>query len=155
MNSDEVFRLENAVLVLTSSVDDFCIIVLSFEPYDLRKGVLNRRVISLNKMTFYKLYSQWRFAYHIQQPHIHKLANNAPTDLLPTRAIFRCLAVGIAIYVWTWFGYCSVCSHLEQWGTAALNQWTSGVQSWISGLVSKRDHNNRQILGTINWDTWT
>lgn len=56
MNPDKVLGIKNAVLVLSSSVHDFCSEVLSFVSDGLAKGVLDRRVVAVYEETIYKLY---------------------------------------------------------------------------------------------------
>lgn len=50
-----MLRIQDAVFILASSVDDFSGIVLAFVPDCLAKCVLNRRVVAVDEMSVDKL----------------------------------------------------------------------------------------------------
>lgn len=123
VNTNKVFRVQDAVLVLhqgsdqsfgrlyalsrqiahlTGSVDDFGGVLLSFELDNFAKSILNGRIVALYKMSIDELDRQGRFACCASISQIptcrdENSMKSIPTDRLPTIAIFLCFggAVGI------------------------------------------------------------
>lgn len=62
MDSNEMFGIQDAVFILTSSVDNFCGIVLAFIPNCLAKGILDRWVVAIYKVSVDKLYRKGGFS---------------------------------------------------------------------------------------------
>lgn len=63
MYPNEVLRIQNAVLVLPSSVHDFCREILPLVPDRLAEGVLDRWVVAVHEKTIDELNSEGRFTY--------------------------------------------------------------------------------------------
>lgn len=55
VNADEVLGVQDAVLILAGSIDDFGQVILSLVSYRLAKCVLDRRVITVHKMSIDEL----------------------------------------------------------------------------------------------------
>jgi hypothetical protein len=56
MNADEMLRVQDAVFVLSSSIDDFCCELLALVFDRLAECVLNGRVVAVDKMAIDELY---------------------------------------------------------------------------------------------------
>lgn len=56
MDANEVFRIQDAVLILACSIDDFRREVLSLVSNSLTEGVLDRGIITINEMTVDELH---------------------------------------------------------------------------------------------------
>ena len=62
MDTNEVFRVQDAILILAGSIDNFSSIVLTLKSNDLAKGILDRRIIALDEVAVDELHRQGRLA---------------------------------------------------------------------------------------------
>jgi hypothetical protein len=63
MDSDEMLRVQDTVLVLSRSVYDLGRVILASVPNGLAERVLDSRVITVHKMSIDKLHGERRFAW--------------------------------------------------------------------------------------------
>lgn len=62
MDADEVFRVQDAVLILAGGIDNFSSIVLTLKSNDLAKGILDGGIVALDEVAVDELHRQRRFA---------------------------------------------------------------------------------------------
>jgi len=68
MNSDGIVFLEDRILILPSSINDFGFIVIPLKSDCLVKGVFDSGIIGINKVVFHELNGDGRLAYSTE-PH--------------------------------------------------------------------------------------
>jgi hypothetical protein len=113
---------------LACSIDNLRRKVLVLITNHLAKGILNRRIIAVDKVAIDELHRQTRLACAVCQSgtsHMLQTAQAAalgrkhsPTALLPTMAIFLCLGAGILL--------------LAFWGGRVEAERLASVKVWLS-----------------------
>jgi hypothetical protein len=74
VNANEMLRIQDTVLILACSINDFSSEILCLVPNDFAEGIFYGRVVALYEVAVNELYCKGRFA-----------------ERLPTTAILRCL----------------------------------------------------------------
>jgi hypothetical protein len=105
VNADKVLRVQDAVLVLPGRVDNLGRKLLALVADLLAKGVLDGRVVALDKVPVdiadcqrgLACLFQTRIAWLVRGSLSREGRGDEPTERLPTMAIFRCLASVVGI----------------------------------------------------------
>jgi len=97
MDADEVFGLEDGVLVLAGGVDDFGDKVGALVADGFGEGVFDGGVVRFDEVALDELHREGGFACGKRVSWAGGRGGDGPTEREPTRATLRCLGAGVIL----------------------------------------------------------